>query len=78
MAITSTRHILVKTKKQADNLKQQLNNVAAFDRSAKKHSLCKSSAKKGGYLGEFPPSRVLKAFDNVVFKKPLLTVHRPV
>ena len=78
MAITSTRHILVKTKKQADNLKQQLNNVAAFDRLAKKHSLCKSSAKKGGYLGEFPPSRVLKAFDNVVFKKPLLTVHGPV
>jgi peptidyl-prolyl cis-trans isomerase C len=67
---------LVKTKKQADNLKQQLNNVAAFDRLAKKHSLCKSSAKKGGYLGEFPPSRVLKAFDNVVFKKPLLTAHK--
>ena len=35
MAITSTRHILVKTKKQADNLKQQLNNVAVLDRLEK-------------------------------------------
>ena len=78
MAIASARHILVKTKEQADKLKQQLDNGAAFDRLAKKHSLCKSSAKKGGDLGEFPPGRILKAFDNVVFKKPLLTVHGPV
>lgn len=78
MAIASARHILVKTKEQADTLKQQLANGAAFDRLAKKHSICKSSAKKGGDLGEFPPGRMLKAFDNIVFKKPLLTVHGPI
>jgi peptidyl-prolyl cis-trans isomerase C len=78
MAIASARHILVKTKEQADTLKQQLTNGAAFDRLAKKHSICKSSAKKGGDLGEFPPGRMLKAFDNIVFKKPLLTVHGPI
>jgi peptidyl-prolyl cis-trans isomerase C len=78
MAIANARHILVKTKEQADDLKQQLSKKADFGRLAKKHSLCKSSAKKGGDLGEFPPGRMLKAFDNVVFKKPLLTVHGPV
>ena len=78
MPIANARHILVKTKEQADDLKQQLAKGAAFDRLAKKYSLCKSSAKKGGDLGEFPPGRMLKAFDNVVFKKPLLTVHGPI
>ena len=78
MPIANARHILLKTKEQADDLKLQLVKGAAFDRLAKKHSLCKSSAKKGGDLGEFPPGRMLKAFDNVVFKKPLLTVHGPI
>lgn len=72
------RHILVKTKDEAETLKQQLANGADFAKLAKKHSLCKSSAKKGGDLGEFPPGRMLKAFDNVVFKKPLLKVHGPI
>ncbi|PHS70207.1 MAG: peptidylprolyl isomerase [Methylophaga sp.] len=78
MAMACARHILVKTKDEAEKLKQQLNNGADFASLAKKHSLCKSSAKKGGDLGEFPPGRMLKAFDNVVFKKPLLKVHGPV
>ena len=77
MTITNARHILVKTKEQADQLKQQLANGAEFDRLAKKHSVCKS-AKKGGDLGEFGPGKMLKAFDNVVLKKPLLTVHGPI
>lgn len=76
--MASARHILVKTKEEAEKLKQQLANGADFAKLAKKHSLCKSSAKKGGDLGEFPPGRMLKPFDNVVFKKPVLTVHGPV
>ena len=78
MAIACARHILVKTKEEAEKLKKQLANGEDFARLAKKHSLCKSSAKKGGDLGEFPPGRMLKAFDNVVFKKPVLTIHGPV
>ena len=78
MAMASARHILVKTKDEAEQLKQQLSNGGDFAKLAKKHSLCKSSAKKGGDLGEFPPGRMLKAFDNVVFKKPVLKVHGPV
>lgn len=78
MAVANARHILVKTKEEAEQLKKQLANGKDFSQLAKKHSLCKSSAKKGGDLGEFPPGRMLKPFDNVVFKKPLLTVHGPI
>ena len=70
-------HILVKTEKEALELKQKLAKGANFHELAKKHSLC-SSRKKGGDLGEFPPGKMVKAFDNVVFKKPILEVHGPV
>ncbi|NOQ93858.1 MAG: peptidylprolyl isomerase [Methylophaga sp.] len=78
MARACARHILVKTKEEAESIKKQLANGKDFGQLAKKHSLCKSSAKKGGELGEFGPGKMLKAFDNVVFKKPVLTVHGPV
>lgn len=77
MALASARHILVKTKPEAEELKRQLANGAAFDVLAKKHSIC-NSAKRGGDLGEFPPGKMVKAVDNVVFKKAILTVHGPV
>lgn len=77
MARAGARHILVKTKAEAEALKQQLAKGADFATLAKKHSTC-NSAKKGGDLGEFSPGTMLKAFDNVVFKKALLTVHGPV
>lgn len=70
-------HILVKTEKEAQQLKAQLDNGANFQQLAKKHSLC-PSGKKGGDLGEFSPGTMVKAFDNVVFKKDILTVHGPV
>jgi len=78
MASACARHILVKTKEEAELIKKQLAGGKDFSVLAKKHSLCKSSAKKGGDLGEFPPGKMLKSFDNVVFKKSLLTVHGPV
>jgi peptidyl-prolyl cis-trans isomerase C len=78
MAKASARHILVKTKEEAETIKKQLAEGKDFALLAKKHSLCKSSAKKGGDLGEFGPGKMVKAFDNVVFKKPVLKVHGPV
>ena len=77
MARACARHILVKTKEEAEKIKRDLASGGDFATLAKKKSLC-SSAKKGGDLGEFGPGKMLKAFDNVVFKKPLLTVHGPV
>ncbi len=70
-------HILVKTEKEALDLKQKLAKGADFHTLAKKHSIC-PSGKKGGDLGEFSPGTMVKAFDNVVFKKPILEVHGPV
>lgn len=77
MAVAAARHILVKTKAEADKLKQQLEKGEDFARLAKKHSLC-NSAKRGGDLGEFRPGTMVKAFDNVVFRKKVLEIHGPV
>jgi len=77
MPTACARHILVKTKEEAERLKKRLAQGADFATLAKKNSLC-NSAKKGGDLGEFSPGKMVKAFDNIVFKKPILTVHGPV
>jgi len=77
MAKASAVHILVKTKNEADTIKQKLAKGESFAALAKKYSTC-PSGKKGGNLGEFPPGKMVKAFDNVVFKKPILEVHGPI
>ena len=77
MAVASARHILVKTKEEAEKLKQRLAKGEDFAKLAKKHSLC-NSAKRGGELGEIKPGAMVKAFDNVVFKKKVLEIHGPV
>ncbi len=77
MATACARHILVKTREEAEELKVKLADGAEFANLAKKHSSC-SSAKRGGDLGEFAPGKMLPAFDKVVFKMPLLKVHGPI
>lgn len=77
MASASALHILVKTEQQASEIKKQLDKGADFSSLAKKHSICPSK-KKGGDLGEFRRGQMVKAFDDVVFKKPILKVHGPV
>lgn len=77
MPRASAYHILVKTKEEAEKLKQQLAKGANFQQLAKKHSIC-PSRKRGGDLGEFNRGDMVKAFDDVVFKKALLEVHGPV
>ena len=77
MATASARHILVKTQQQALDIKKQLDKGADFGTLAKKFSTCPSK-KKGGDLGEFRRGQMVKAFDDVVFKKEVLKVHGPV
>ena len=77
MSSACALHILVKTQNQAAELKVQLDKGANFAALAKKYSLCPSK-KKGGDLGEFPRGQMVKAFDDVVFKRPLLKIHGPI
>jgi peptidyl-prolyl cis-trans isomerase C len=70
-------HILVNTQKEAENLLEQLNKGTEFDKLARKHSTCPSS-KSGGSLGEFDKGDMVKAFDEAVFKGPLLKVQGPI
>ena len=77
MARASARHILVKTREEAEKLKQRIAKGEDFGKLAKQFSPCPSK-RRGGDLGEFGPGQMVKAFDDVVFKKPVLEVHGPV
>jgi len=77
MAIAMARHILVKTKDEAEELKKRLAKGEDFAKLAKKHSTC-NSAKRGGDLGEVRPGKMVKSIDNVIFKKPINKIHGPV
>ncbi|MFP9131494.1 peptidylprolyl isomerase [Shewanella algae] len=77
MARACARHILVKTREEAEKLKARIAKGEDFGKLAKQYSQCPSK-KRGGDLGEFGPGQMVKAFDQVVFKKPVLEVHGPV
>jgi len=66
MARAAASHILVKSEKEALDLKQQIENGADFAALAKKHSSC-PSGRQGGALGEFGRGDMVPEFDRVVF-----------
>ena len=77
MARASAYHILVKTKDEALKIKKKLDKGDNFQKLAKQYSTC-ASKRKGGDLGEFNKGDMVKAFDDVVFKRPILEVHGPI
>jgi len=77
MAKAMASHILVRTEAEAAQLKQRIAKGEAFDVLARKHSLC-PSGKRGGDLGEVRPGQMVRAVDQVIFKKALREVHGPV
>lgn len=77
MAKASARHILVKTKKECENLKFQIEGGVDFAEIAQKYSQC-PSGRKGGALGEFSPGQMVKEFDEVVFSAEVGKTHGPV
>ncbi len=77
MAKASARHILVATEEECLDLKQQIEDGAAFEDLAQQHSQC-PSGKRGGALGEFSPGQMVPEFDRVVFGEAVGEVHGPV
>lgn len=77
MSSAMAKHILVKTKQEAEQLKQRLDNGENFAKLARKFSLCPSK-KRDGDLGEIYPGQLVKAIEHVIFKKALLKLHGPV
>ena len=77
MKTACARHILVKTRQQADDILRQLHNGADFGQLAKKFSTCPSK-RNGGSLGEFNRGDMVAAFDKAVFTGPVLKVQGPV
>ncbi|MDQ6989858.1 MAG: peptidylprolyl isomerase [Mariprofundaceae bacterium] len=71
------KHILVKSKVAAEELKQQLAQGVNFAKLAQKHSICPSQ-KRDGDLGEIFPGQLVKSVENVIFKRALHQVHGPV
>ena len=77
MASAMARHILVKSKDEAEKLKQRLLKGEDFEKLAKKHSTC-NSAKRGGDLGEIRKGQLVHSVEQVVFKKSVNIVHGPI
>ena len=77
MPIAMARHILVSTEAEALALKKRLAAGEAFDVLARRHSTCPSK-KRGGDLGEVRPGQMVRAIDQIIFRKPLKVIHGPV
>mmetsp|Transcript_6137 Transcript_6137/g.9591 ORF Transcript_6137/g.9591 Transcript_6137/m.9591 type:complete len:120 (+) Transcript_6137:39-398(+) len=73
----SASHILVKTEKEANDLKAKVAAGESFASLAEKHSSC-PSGRKGGSLGQFGPGQMVPEFDTVVFSEAVGEVHGPV
>lgn len=77
MPSAMARHILVKQKEKAEELKARISSGESFEKIAKKYSECNSS-KQGGDLGEILPGQLVKPVEQVIFKKSLKTIHGPI
>ena len=77
MARAAARHILVPSEQAAQDIKQQIQDGAAFADLARQHSQC-PSGRQGGELGEFGPGQMVPEFDQVVFSAPVGEVQGPV
>jgi parvulin-like peptidyl-prolyl isomerase len=72
------RHILVKTKKQADDLYRQLQNGADFATLAKKYSQDPGSKDNGGKYQNVQKGQFVKPFDDYLFSAKTNELSKPI
>lgn len=77
MKTAIARHILVKDKDLAEQLKKKIKAGADFGKLAKQHSTC-PSAKKGGELGEIKKGQLVAPIDKAVFTLAERELHGPI
>ena len=77
MPKATARHILVDTEEQCQSLKSEIEGGADFAGLAATHSKC-PSGQRGGALGSFGPGRMVREFDEVVFRDEVGKPHGPV
>ncbi|WP_445116511.1 peptidylprolyl isomerase [Acinetobacter sp. WZC-1] len=77
MKTAIVRHILVKEKNLAEQLKKKIHDGADFSRIAMQYSTC-NSAKKGGELGEVKKGQMVPVIDKLVFTGAERILHGPV
>ena len=56
-------HILIKDKRQAEEVLRKIKQGASFEAMAREHSTCPSKS-RGGDLGWFGPGKMVAAFEN--------------
>ena len=75
------RHILVKTKAEAEKVRALLeadNTDANWKKVAKQYSTDPGSKNNGGSLGNFPKGRMVKPFENAAFALKVGEISQPV
>lgn len=77
MQTAIVRHILVKDKNLAEQLKQKIQAGSDFAKIAKQYSTC-NSAKRGGELGEVRKGQLVPIIDRLVFSAAERVLHGPV
>ncbi|MFV5263555.1 peptidylprolyl isomerase [Acinetobacter courvalinii] len=77
MQTAIVRHILVKDKEMAEQLKKRIQSGADFAKIAKQYSTC-NSAKRGGELGEIRKGQLVPVIDKLVFTAAERVLHGPV
>ncbi|WP_171303990.1 peptidylprolyl isomerase [Clostridium cochlearium] len=73
----SAKHILVDSKKEAEDIINKINDGLSFEEAAKEYSNCPSKG-AGGDLGTFARGRMVKEFEEAVFEMEEGSISNPV